>query len=121
MFVYIINYKYNSLNIMGYVYLIYDPNNETYKIGVTRSNNSKRIKALQTGNATKLQLLNIYECEYPFRLESMMHKKFENKRVLNEWFQLTKEEVNNFICTCEQFDQSIHCLKTNPFFSKNLK
>lgn len=30
---------------------------------------------------------NIY-CEYPFRLETMLHNKFNNKRANGEWFYL---------------------------------
>lgn len=30
---------------------------------------------------------NIY-CEYPFRLETMLHNKFNHKRANGEWFYL---------------------------------
>lgn len=30
---------------------------------------------------------NIY-CDYPFRLETMLHNKFSNKRANGEWFYL---------------------------------
>ena len=52
----------------GYIYLICDPANDTYKIGVTRDINSNRLKKLQTGNSTELHIVYIYKCEYPFRL-----------------------------------------------------
>ena len=61
----------------GYVYLIADTNAETYKIGVTKGSPEKRLKALQTGNSTKLMLKEAYECEFPYRLESMLHNHYK--------------------------------------------
>ena len=45
----------------GYVYLIADRNNNTYKIGVTKSDPIKRLKKLQTGNSSELELKYQYE------------------------------------------------------------
>lgn len=106
---------------MGYVYLIYDENNNVYKIGVTRKSNETRVKKMQTGNPTQLRVLLMYECEYPFRLETMLHNIYKNKNVLNEWFELTDEEVINFKDTCDKVNSQIYALKNNPFFSKNLR
>ena len=41
---------------MGYVYLIQDINNNTYKIGVTKGDPLIRLKKLQTGNSCKLEI-----------------------------------------------------------------
>lgn len=106
---------------MGYVYLIYDENNNVYKIGVTRKSNETRVKKMQTGNPTQLRVLLMYECKYPFRLETMLHNIYKSKNVLNEWFELTNEEVINFKDTCDRINNQISILETNPFFSKNLK
>ncbi len=105
---------------MGYVYLIYDESNDVYKIGVTRSNNNRRIKRLQTGNSTQLRLIHIYQCEYPFRLEKMLHTKYKCNKVLNEWFELSGDDVINFVHTCNSLNNTIHLMKSNPFFAKNL-
>lgn len=106
---------------MGYVYLIYDESNDLYKIGVTRNNDDKRIKILQTGNPTELRIIHIYNCEYPFRLETMLHNIYKNNNILNEWFELSDEDVINFKKTCDKFCEQIEILKSNPFFAKNLK
>ena len=105
---------------MGYVYLIHDIYNNTYKIGVTK-NLEKRIKALQTGNSTKLDLIMTYETEYPFRLETMLHRKFEQYRENNEWFGLPNDIVECFHYYCQQMNYIIISLKDNPYFNKNLK
>ena len=105
---------------MGYVYLIQDVYNNTYKIGVTKDLN-KRIKSLQTGNACELRLVESFETEYPYRLETMLHRSLEQYRELNEWFNLPVDIVYDFYSRCIQFNKIILSLKDNPYFSKNLK
>lgn len=106
---------------MGYVYLICDPSNDRYKIGVTRNLKSNRIKKLQTGNPTELFIHTIYETEWPFRLETMLHNHFGRKRILNEWFALDITDITNFKNTCRKIEENIKVLSQNPFFAKDLK
>lgn len=106
---------------MGYVYLIYDENNNKYKIGVTRNKDNTRLKKLQTGNSTLLRVIYIYECEYPFRLETMLHNIYKNNNILNEWFELPDEDVINFEKICDKFNNQINALKSNPYFAKGLR
>lgn len=106
---------------MGYVYLICDPANDTYKIGVTRNIESNRIKKLQTGNSTKLHIVNIYQCDYPFRLEKMLHLHFHTKHELNEWYNLSINDIVNFNNICETLNNRIKCLYDNQFFMKDIK
>ena len=104
----------------GYVYLICDNANELYKIGVTKSDIEKRLKKLQTGNATELFLVNYHESNYPYRIESMLHNHFKSQNVLNEWFELSHDDIINFKNLCNKMEETIKCLKDNPFFTKNL-
>ena len=99
--------------------MIWDSEKNVYKIGVTRSNNSKRIKQLQTGNSSELSLIYLYETKYPFRLETMLHNKYSNSRVMGEWFQL--DDINDFKDSCKNLDDCIKVLEINPFFCKNLR
>lgn len=105
----------------GYVYLICDPANTTFKIGVTRDLKSQRLKKLQTGNSTELFLSGIYKTKYPFRMESMLHSKFKVKNELNEWFNLNSYEVSHFNDICKEVEETIDIMLDNPFFNKNLK
>ena len=105
----------------GYVYLICDPVTNTYKIGVTRNINSNRLKKLQTGNSSELHISYIYECEYPFRLEKMLHNHYNSKRVLNEWFAFDFNDFINFKNVCKDLDNTIKILLCNPFFAKNIR
>lgn len=106
---------------MGYVYLIEDSTNNVYKIGVTRSNSKRRLQKLQTGNSTPLQIKYLFETEYPFRLESMLHNKYQQYKVLNEWYELPKNIVDHFYEICNDINDIIYLMKDNHFFSKNLK
>lgn len=104
---------------MGYVYLIEDNYNNTYKIGVTKGDPNTRLKKLQTGNTCELSIKYLYKCEYPFRLETMLHNHYKEYRELNEWYGLP--EIDSFLDKCIEFDSIINSLKDNPFFNKKLK
>lgn len=105
----------------GCVYLIEDENNQVYKIGASRNNALKRMKQLQTGNANELKLIFEYCCNYPYRLETILHRKFSHKKVHNEWYSLSLDEVYNFEKTCQEVDNIIEVMKDNIFFAKNLR
>lgn len=103
----------------GYVYLICDANSNMYKIGMTKGTIEKRIKTLQTGNANELHIVKYYHTDFPFKMESMLHLRFKWKQVLNEWFDLTDDDVFDFEQTCKDVENAIIALKDNPFFAKN--
>ena len=104
---------------MGSVYLLGDSKKEDiFKIGVTRGDIKKRIKKLQTGNGGEIYLVSHYETEHPFLMEKMLHTKFFGGKVLNEWFELTAEEVISFKKTCEELQETINALADNYYFQK---
>lgn len=107
---------------MGYVYLLVSGNDigdETFKIGVTKRLVKNRIKELKTGSSNEIDLIYSYESENYLKIEKYFHRKYKyNKTVSNnEWFNLTNDEVLNFISDCENFDNDINFLKEqgNPF------
>lgn len=106
--------------MFGFVYLIYDEGKNLYKIGVTKNPVEKRLKKLQTGNATELTIKNTHQTNYIYRMENMLHNHFSNKCVLNEWFELTTDDVNNFQALCDKFEETIKALLSNPLFTKDL-
>ena len=105
---------------MAFVYLIGEEANEgNFKIGVTTEKTiEKRMKKLQTGNSNKLIIRKYYETDKPFKLETMLHNFYKNKNILNEWFYLTNEEVEQFISVCDKYEKIMICLKNNYFFNK---
>lgn len=104
---------------MGYVYLIEDIDNNRYKIGVTK-NLKSRLKNLQTGNSNQIKLIYSFETEYPFRLEKMLHNRFNEFHYHNEWYDLDEESIKNFLNLCNELNNIIISLKDNHFFSKKL-
>ena len=52
-------------------------------------------------------------------LEHMLHKHFQNSGLINEWFDLKKEDADNFIDICDKIQNRIDSLKDNPFFKRH--
>ena len=101
----------------GYVYLLCENgDNEMYKIGVTRSEVSKRIKKLQTGNGNPIHCVASFKSSRPYKLEKMLHSRFSLDREEGEWFLLSKEQAEGFLPLCEKLEGIIISLKDNPFF-----
>ena len=90
----------------GYVYLICNPVEDTYKIGRTKDV-KKRLKQLQTGCSAKLHVVNSHPTNYPVQLEQMLHVRYKNKRLINEWFKLDVSDVSCFEEICERTDNII--------------
>ena len=103
---------------MSFVYLIGEVDNENnYKIGVTKHKDiNKRITELQTGNSQELYIKDYFETKYPYKLEKMLHRHFNDKQIINEWFELTNEDVKSFNEICLKYNNILLSLKDNPFF-----
>lgn len=103
---------------MGHVYLIGESNDDSkYKIGSTKAKDiNKRLKQLQTGNSNELFIKDSFETDKPFKLETMLHNHFKQYNTIGEWFELNKEDVDNFQETCKFKQSIIDTLKDNPFF-----
>lgn len=71
----------------GNVYFVRDEYGNV-KIGVSQDI-EKRIKALQTSNASRLELilnLHVNDITHAYKIENELHKIFEHCRVRNEWY-----------------------------------
>lgn len=104
---------------MSIIYLIYNKDSGFYKIGVSK-NPYKRIKQLQTGNNTKLEIKQLYEAnEYAYRVESILHRTYNLNERFNEWFMLDKEQVENFLVNCEKIKQNLLYIDNNNILNIN--
>ena len=97
--------KENISDKKGSIYLITD--GKYTKIGATSYNVKKRLNELQTGNAKLLKIIYSYKVNNKMSTEKFLHKMFEEKNVLGEWFELGFEDINYII--------------TNKFFIENKK
>lgn len=99
----------------GFVYLLCD--GDRFKIGMTKHKNIyKRIAELQTGNPEEIWLVAYHKTDYPHKVEKMMHLRYFDKRILNEWFDLDAHQVAHFKDECNKCEETIKILKDNPFF-----
>lgn len=102
---------------MGKIYLIGQADTPNiFKIGCTKKDISKRSKQLQTGNSEELYLCKSFESNRQFKLEKMLHMHYSDKQILNEWYELDQNDVDEFINVCQHYQDIIDSLSENPFF-----
>ena len=80
-----------------YIYLIYNGNSSSVKIGITKNDPIKRLKQLSTGNDSKLELRysESLECSHHHVLliEKNIHRELGHlyKRLNGEWFKIEED------------------------------
>jgi hypothetical protein len=85
----------NSKKKAGFVYIASCGIENTYKIG--KANDiTKREKAFITGNHL-LKIFAYTESQNPLKLESLLHSVYAQKNISGEWFELSKEELEDLI------------------------
>lgn len=83
---------------MEYLYIIQEGDNLNYKIGRSYQVEN-RLKSLQTSNASKLILVDKYQCKDCRTLEKRVHNHLKDKKLNGEWFCLSVDELNYVIET----------------------
>ena len=103
---------------MAWIYLIGEDEATTrFKIGLTTAKDiNTRMKKLQTGNSNELYLKKSFKTNTPFKLELMLHNHYQNKKIINEWYELNEVDINDFENVCEKYQKIIDSLSDNPFF-----
>ncbi len=86
-------------------------NGDLQKIGVS-GDPEKRLKSLQTGNPEPLVIHYVFEVsdDKVFQFEKHIHKQLNHKRIQNEWFRMSKEEVINMMLFFEMTKESIEVM-----------
>lgn len=69
-----------------WVYFIYDRKANAVKIGYTTHSPESRLKALQIGNATELELVAFWEARSR-EDEAILQKHVDDHRIRGEWFK----------------------------------
>lgn len=93
-----------------FIYLAVAEGTTKYKIGFTTKSPNERLVALQTGNSEKLILVKQFATKHSFRLENYLHRKFQSKKVLGEWFDLTEDDVKVFEEVCKVGESNFDCI-----------
>jgi hypothetical protein len=94
------------------IYLIKSIKYGCYKIGVSK-NPDKRLKQLQTGNPSELELLCVYDSEIAFKIEKVLHNTFNINKEHGEWFDLSIKDEFYFINECKKIDETLKFLIKN--------
>lgn len=76
----------------GYVYIGYDGSSKYFKIGKT-VDLDRRVREIKNMNPT-FEILLHAPVDDQNMVEAHLHKYFENRRVVGEWFNLSVEEVS---------------------------
>jgi hypothetical protein len=103
---------------MGFIYLISSGLTDKYKIGVSKKPPNRK-KELQTGNPFELSVVKYYESEFCYKIESVLHRLLKYKKYVSEdfsylkgeWFNLTNEDVKNFVFNCKKIEKGIIIVK----------
>lgn len=87
-----------------FIYVLLDKNNDTIKIGRSRSV-SKRMRELQTANSTNLILLYKFETIHAIKIEKYLHNIFQAYRINGEWFEYHNGILEKIKLACTQMDK----------------
>ena len=91
-----------------------------YKIGYTKRNPNQRIREMNTGNASELEVVESFQSKWGTQIEAKLHRVFQEKKISGEWFRLTAYDISQFKKLCEQSHQSFELLsKDNSWFQES--
>ncbi len=86
--------KVQEKNKLGIVYFIHEEGDlNCFKIGATY-NVRARVKQLQCSNRRKLCVYKTIYAVAPLVIESIIHAQYQCNKILGEWFEISRDEVN---------------------------
>ena len=87
-----------------------------YKIGYTRRDVETRVRELKTGNAADLFIVESFKSKWGTKIESQIHRRFRNKKVNGEWFDLTEDDIDGFIDICKHIDNNLEIVSQSTYY-----
>lgn len=84
-----------------------------YKIGFTKRSVESRLKELKTGNANDIKIISVYSSKWSIKIESILHRLYNSKRVNGEWFELSQNDVKSFMENCQTHHDNLELLSTS--------
>jgi len=97
---------------MKSVYLIQSLEDSRYKIGVSK-HPKKRVLQLQTGNSSKLKLVETYQSELAHQIERTLQRRYSYLKKEGEWFDMSISNEVSFLKECQQIEKTMILLKEN--------
>jgi len=114
-----------------FIYIFGNSSKSIYKIGFCNKNkgSEKRMAEVQTGCPYKLEIFNQFETKYGSKLEKAIHRGFELKKqceidgepLNGEWFNLNKNDLDNFNEMCKKMEQNFDFIVENSTFEDSTK
>ncbi len=104
------------------VYLVSTELHDTivYKIGWTRRTPEDRMREFKTGNASNLTLIDMFESKWSSKIEASLKRRFKEKRISGEWFNLSVDDIYQFNQLCELLHSNFRLLsETNLYIIEN--
>jgi hypothetical protein len=95
---------------MKYIYLIQSLEEGYYKIGISK-HPKKRLKELQTGNSSKLKLIEVYQSELADKVERILQRRYSHFHMEGEWFNMSVLEEVSFQSNCREIEENLKFLK----------
>jgi hypothetical protein len=80
---------------IGYVYLLRHGSRREYKIGRT-NNPMRREGEIRVELPYRIEPVHVIATDDPAEIEAYWHRRFAEKRLKNEWFALTSDDVRAF-------------------------
>ena len=96
----------NQVPSKVYLLKIDTPDRRLYKIGVTTTSISQRIKSLQTGCPYEISLVDYYESSNGHLVEKTLHRQFSHAKTFGEWFALDITEEGRFRTMCSNVEDA---------------
>lgn len=92
------------------VYLLKVSPDGIYKIGVAKNVN-RRVKQLQTGNPEKIEIIRVFPTNYPFKIESYLHRKHSYNHVQGECYYMSEQDIKDFDETCSLCERNFEIME----------
>lgn len=88
---------YNKENTSGYIYLFRSEHTNRCKIGWTEDEDvEKRKSQIQTASPETIEIVGFFPVSGR-KSEKTLHRLFSEKKVIGEWFELSKDDIHNLL------------------------
>ena len=89
-----------------------------YKIGYTKRSAEVRLKEFRTGNASDMYIVDTFKSQWGTKVESSLHRRYRDKKVQGEWFDLCDDEVKGFNESCKQIHNMFNIISETTYYQQ---
>lgn len=104
----------------AYVYILKVNSDGIYKVGVSK-NVERRVKQLQTGNPEPIEIVKTFLSEYPYKIESLLHRRFKRNQVQGECYYLSEQDIQTFEENCAISERNLSIMEEMEYMNYKVK